>query len=167
MRPALRTALYPAGATTPRLSYSLKPALSADVQSLHLEIDGKPPISRRAAAGQTVLLARRDRARSPAERKIQGRLGLRLSQLRRVVGDLRIHRRRRKIPSHRLGRDARVDAGGGRQGRPVTGPNGQPLQVRFDLDMGGRRRSFRRDISLRSLVSRKSLDELRSRRHLR
>ncbi len=39
---AFSNALYPGGAATPHLSYSLKPALTPDVQSLRLEIDGQP-----------------------------------------------------------------------------------------------------------------------------
>ena len=39
---AFSNALYPGGSATPRLAYSLKPALSDDIQSLQLGIDGQP-----------------------------------------------------------------------------------------------------------------------------
>jgi len=39
---AFSNALYPGGSATPRLPYSLKPALSEDIQSLQLGIDGQP-----------------------------------------------------------------------------------------------------------------------------
>ena len=132
-------ALYPNGGAAPRLAYTMKPALSADVQSLRLAIDGQTAdfSTARAAAKPYVWPGA-----SAHEVRLSGKFkggsdfvfpsydGL--WALFEFVGDAD------KYKPAGSGATLEWMLRGGRQGRPVTSPtSGQPLQVRFDLDMGG------------------------------
>ncbi len=133
---AFSKALYPSGPATPKLAFSMKPVMAPDVQSLRLEVEGQPIDFSSSSSGAKQFFW-------PGATSHGVRLSAKWTD---GSGDYPTYEGLWAVFDFFTDADNQPTGSGttfgwmlrgGRQGRPVTSPSGQPRQVRFDLDMGG------------------------------
>ncbi len=137
---AFANALYPGGSQAPRLTYTLRQAPTADIDSLRLIIDGQTAdYSAANATAKQFFWPGPSFHEVKLTGKFKGGSDFNFPSYDGLWAAFEFFGDADKWQSI-LGGGAGLEwmLRGGRQGRPVTSPSsGQPLVVRFDLDMGG------------------------------
>jgi type VI secretion system protein ImpL len=132
-------ALYPGGSATPRLAYSLKPVMSADIQSLRLGVDGQTgDFPTPGAPAKQFIWPGSSAHEVRLSGKFKGGSDFVFPSYDGLWAVFEFFNDADRYQAAGSGASLEWMLRGGRQGRPVTSPSsGQPLQVRFDLDMAG------------------------------